>query len=300
MIASSAGGQRHAQDLPPPRGSAGSARSPLLRGVQQGPDPRRQGATERPAAPRATPGRVTMHRLNRFEYNNTVRDLLGTAQRPADDFPADDHSYGFDDIADVLTISPTQLELYERAADALATEAMAVPTTAQTTHRSRPRPEQRHRRRHRGLLEPLVERRALGSRRCSRRGRVRDLHARLRRAGRPRSGEDLDRRRAQSLGTYDVDRHLEPPGRDRASRPSSEAGKPGVIGVEFLNDFYDPDEQPRSQPVHRLDQDRRPARRARARTRSAIASSPAIRQDEGELPARDPRAPSRAAPSAGR
>ena len=78
-------------------------------------------------------GRVTMHRLNRFEYNNTVRDLLGTALRPADDFPADDHSYGFDDIADVLTISPLQLELYERAADALATEAMAVPTTAQTT-----------------------------------------------------------------------------------------------------------------------------------------------------------------------
>ena len=50
------------------------------------------------------PGRVTMHRLNRAEYNNTVRDLLGTSMRPADDFPADDISYGFDNISDVLTL----------------------------------------------------------------------------------------------------------------------------------------------------------------------------------------------------
>jgi hypothetical protein len=79
------------------------------------------------------PGRVTMHRLNRTEYNNTVRDLLGTALRPAEDFPADDHGYGFDNISDVLSMSPLQLELYERAAEALATEAMAVPVTAQKT-----------------------------------------------------------------------------------------------------------------------------------------------------------------------
>src|SRR5690606_24799597 len=63
------------------------------------------------------PGRVTLHRLNRAEYNNTVRDLLGTALTPADDFPADDHGYGFDNIADVLSVSPTQVELYERAAE---------------------------------------------------------------------------------------------------------------------------------------------------------------------------------------
>lgn len=78
------------------------------------------------------PGRVTMHRLNRSEYNFTVKDLLGTAQRPADDFPTDDYGYGFDNIGDVLSISPTQLELYERAAEGLAAEAMLVPTTALT------------------------------------------------------------------------------------------------------------------------------------------------------------------------
>src|SRR5436190_8261866 len=54
------------------------------------------------------PGRVTIHRLNRVEYNNTVHDLLGTSLSPADDFPSDDPSYGFDNSADVLVISPLQ------------------------------------------------------------------------------------------------------------------------------------------------------------------------------------------------
>lgn len=76
------------------------------------------------------PGRVTLHRLNRVEYNNTVRDLLGTTQLPATDFPADDHSFGFDNIADTLTLSPMQLELYERAADTLIEEALALGSLA--------------------------------------------------------------------------------------------------------------------------------------------------------------------------
>ncbi|MFO0616907.1 MAG: DUF1592 domain-containing protein [Polyangiaceae bacterium] len=76
-------------------------------------------------------GRVTLHRLNRAEYNNTIRDLLGTAQTPATDFPADDFSYGFDNIADTLTLSPVQFELYELAAKNLVDEAMltAIPST---------------------------------------------------------------------------------------------------------------------------------------------------------------------------
>ena len=59
---------------------------------------------EQAAAP--DPGRVTAHRLNRAEYNNTVRDLLGIRFRPADDFPQDDSGYGFDNIGDVLSLSP--------------------------------------------------------------------------------------------------------------------------------------------------------------------------------------------------
>jgi hypothetical protein len=71
------------------------------------------------------PGRVTVHRLNNTEYNNTVRDLLGTALRPADDFTPDDVSEGFDNISAVLSVSPVQVELYHRAAVALAADVMA-------------------------------------------------------------------------------------------------------------------------------------------------------------------------------
>jgi hypothetical protein len=72
------------------------------------------------------PGRVTLHRLNRVEYNNTVRDLLGTALRPADEFPSDNRGYGFDNVADSLTLAPVQIELYETAAERLAQEALGA------------------------------------------------------------------------------------------------------------------------------------------------------------------------------
>ena len=63
------------------------------------------------------PGRVTLRRLNRNEYNNTVRDLCGVTVTPADDFPADDVGYGFDHIGDVLSLQPILLEKYMAAAD---------------------------------------------------------------------------------------------------------------------------------------------------------------------------------------
>ncbi len=63
------------------------------------------------------PGRVTIRRLNRAEYNNTVRDLLGIDFHPADDFPNDDTGYGFDNIGDVLSLSPLLLEKYMTAAE---------------------------------------------------------------------------------------------------------------------------------------------------------------------------------------
>lgn len=70
------------------------------------------------------PGRVTLRRLNRNEYNNTVRDLLGVSLRPADKFPSDDVGYGFDNIGDVLSISPLLLEKYFDAAETLAAAAI--------------------------------------------------------------------------------------------------------------------------------------------------------------------------------
>jgi len=72
------------------------------------------------------PGRVTAHRLNRYEYNNTVRDLLGVNLRFADDFPADAYGYGFDNISDVLSLSPLLTEKYLRAAERVAEAAIPV------------------------------------------------------------------------------------------------------------------------------------------------------------------------------
>jgi hypothetical protein len=62
-------------------------------------------------------GRVTLHRLNRTEYNNTIRDLFGMDLRPADDFPADDVGYGFDNVGDVLSLPPLLLEKYLAATE---------------------------------------------------------------------------------------------------------------------------------------------------------------------------------------
>jgi hypothetical protein len=69
------------------------------------------------------PGRVTIRRLNRVEYKNTIRDLAGIDFRPADDFPADDVGYGFDNIGDVLTLSPLLLERYLDAAEKITEKA---------------------------------------------------------------------------------------------------------------------------------------------------------------------------------
>ena len=66
------------------------------------------------------PGRVTLRRLNRSEYNATVHDLLGVDFRPADDFPADDVGYGFDNIGDVLSIDPLLMEKYLDASEDIA------------------------------------------------------------------------------------------------------------------------------------------------------------------------------------
>lgn len=59
---------------------------------------------------------IVLRRLNRAEYNNTIRDLTGVDMRPADEFPADPAAGGFDNDGGVLTISPLQLDLYMRAA----------------------------------------------------------------------------------------------------------------------------------------------------------------------------------------
>ena len=82
---------------------------------------------DKTGAPSSTqdPGRPVLHRLNRAEYDNTVHELLGTELQPAESFPNDDHGFGFDNNAAVLSISPVQFQLYERGAEVLAAEALA-------------------------------------------------------------------------------------------------------------------------------------------------------------------------------
>lgn len=70
------------------------------------------------------PGHATYRRLNRTEYNHTIRDLLMVDMRPANDFPPDDTGYGYDNIGDVLSISPILMEKYIRAATAVADRAL--------------------------------------------------------------------------------------------------------------------------------------------------------------------------------
>jgi hypothetical protein len=78
------------------------------------------------AAPNPGPT-VPLHRLNRNEYQNAIRDLLGVEVDVRDLLPADDASYGFDNIAGVLKLSPTLLERYLSAADKVSRLAFGRP-----------------------------------------------------------------------------------------------------------------------------------------------------------------------------
>lgn len=72
-------------------------------------------------------GRVTARRLNRNEYNNTIRDLLAVEMQPAADFPADEAAYGFDNNADALNLSPVLMEKYFDAAERAVRAAIFGP-----------------------------------------------------------------------------------------------------------------------------------------------------------------------------
>ncbi|MFI4876700.1 MAG: DUF1587 domain-containing protein, partial [Blastopirellula sp. JB062] len=72
------------------------------------------------------PGRETIRRLNRIEYENTIGDLVGVDFKASEEFPADDVGYGFDNIGDVLSLSPLLLEKYYDAAETIASRAIVT------------------------------------------------------------------------------------------------------------------------------------------------------------------------------
>jgi hypothetical protein len=79
------------------------------------------------------PGPASIHRLNRTEYGNAVRDLLAVDVDAAEFLPADDEGYGFDNIADILRVSPSLLEQYLAASAKIAALAVGDPETPAVT-----------------------------------------------------------------------------------------------------------------------------------------------------------------------
>jgi cytochrome c551/c552 len=89
-----------------------------------------EDALDRTAAANPNPGRTPLHRMNRGEYANAIRDLLAVDVDAATLLPADDSSNGFDNIADVLGVSPALLERYVSAAAKISRLAVGDPETA--------------------------------------------------------------------------------------------------------------------------------------------------------------------------
>ena len=75
------------------------------------------------------PGAVTLRRINRFEYRNSIRDLFKIDYEPAAGFPGDDVGYGFDNIGDVLTLPPLLMEKYLRAAEEISQKVIVAPSS---------------------------------------------------------------------------------------------------------------------------------------------------------------------------
>jgi hypothetical protein len=114
------------------------------------------GATD--CVSKKNPGRVTLRRLNRAEYNNTIRDLVGVQFQPAEDFPADDVGYGFDNIGDVLSLPPLLMERYLAAAEKIVAHALARPETRSRIFIAQPQGGANHEECARKILENFARR----------------------------------------------------------------------------------------------------------------------------------------------
>src|SRR5437867_5191736 len=95
---------------------------------------------DRAAMARPNPGRATVHRLNRTEYGNAIRDLLALDIDPTPLLPADDESYGFDNIADVLKTSPSLLHRYMSASWHISRLALGNASIVADPNTYRPNP----------------------------------------------------------------------------------------------------------------------------------------------------------------
>ncbi len=108
-----------AGEMPPPGipGPSKEAIANLISVVQD-------GISQADRNQKPDPGHTVAHRLNRNEYANTIRDILGVDFHATEEFPADDSGYGFDNIGDVLTVSPALTQKYLQAAEQIAARAV--------------------------------------------------------------------------------------------------------------------------------------------------------------------------------
>ena len=93
-----------------------------------------ESSIDQAAVVHPNPGRPALHRLNRTEYANSVRDLLNVTIDVSPLLPTDDMSHGFDNMADVLTLSPALMEGYVRAAGKISREAVGDAAAHALTH----------------------------------------------------------------------------------------------------------------------------------------------------------------------
>lgn len=103
-----------------------------------------EGALDRAARLKPQPGRPGVHRLNRAEYSNVIRDLLAVDIKPGEWLPVDDSGYGFDNIGEVLTLSPALLEKYLSAARRISRLAVGDQTIKASEERYYPRRNSRN------------------------------------------------------------------------------------------------------------------------------------------------------------
>ena len=191
------------------------------------------------------PGRVTLRRLNRVEYQNTLRDLLGVEVSVMDLIPPDDSGYGFDNIGDVLTLSPAHLERYLEAArmalDKAVKPGSMPPTETKTNGRdlkgNGQRSEEGHYLFKAGIAETVYRPLRPGKylvtvKACGTPGGdgppAMELHV-----------------EGKNFHEWKVDAPMDRP-KDYSHEIRIEAKQPLSIGVAFTNDFYDENHPDRS------------------------------------------------------
>ncbi len=189
---------------------------------------------------RVTPGHVTLRRLNRNEYRNTVRDLLGVDYKLADDFPADDVGYGFDNIGDVLSLPPLLMEKYLAAAEDISRQAIVTPSWPPAVQ------EKIDGEALQGYGSPAARGRSLSSNgetyaefELPRDG---DYQLRVVAAGDQAGPEPVKiefRLDGQGIRTQDVTARRDAPG-TYTIRLHADAGR-HKAGIAFTNDYYQPD-----------------------------------------------------------